>query len=210
MTGQNSYDPEVQAMRLAAERGDWNSWGDATTALLLHLPSSHSVRLARDFVARRLPAFERQQPGVHWPRELLEAVTEEGVPHSDSRWSFEDEFSGPGGASFKKAMESLWIASLRRQDARQCAAELVHALSEAIMAEMVEHWGSRHPDEWNLWHQLVWSEEDNRRMFELQLAMMKDPDVKRLERTGCLEVADLLEMALRERARSPEGPKRHP
>src|SRR5687767_3308862 len=134
MNDQSSHDQGVQALRLAAERGDWNSWGDATAALLLHLPPSHSVRLTRDFVARRLPAFERQQPGVLWPRELLEVVTGEGATSDGSRWSFEDEFPGPGSTSFKKAVESLWIASLRRGDAQQCAGELVKALSEALMA----------------------------------------------------------------------------
>ncbi len=196
-------------MRVAAERRDWNSWGDATAALLLHLPSSHSVRLTRDFVARRLPAFERQQPGVHWPRELLDRVTEEDATSNGRRWPFEEEFPGPGGASFKKAVESLWIASLRKADAQQCAAELVKALSEAIMAEMVEHWGSRHPKDWNLWYQLVWSEEDDQRMIEIQIAMMTDPDVKGLERAGWLEVADLLEAALRESDGATDEPERH-
>ncbi len=196
MNDQNSLEQALQTLQLVAERGDWNSSRDATEALLLRLPTSHAVRLTRDFVARRLPAFERHQPGVHWPRELLEAVTEEGSASSGRRWSFGDNFPGPGSASFANAVECLWRASLRREDARQCAAELVEALSGAIMAERSEHWGSRHPEEWARWYQLAWSEEDNRRMTEIQLEMMRDPDVKRLERAGWLEVADRLEAAL--------------
>ena len=208
MNDQNSLEQGIQAMRLAAERGDWNSCRNATEALLLRLPTSHAVRLTRDFVASRFPSFERQQPGVHWPRELLEVVTQEDSASEEKSWP-DDEFPGPGGNSFAKALESLWIASLRRQDARQCAAELVGALSRAIMTEKVEHWGSRHPKEWALWYQLVWSEEDDRRKTEIQLAMMTDPDVKRLGRAGWLEVADRLEAALRESAGSSGGSVHH-
>jgi hypothetical protein len=202
MKDQNSLEQGIQAMRLVAERGDWNSSRDATEALLLRLPTSHAVRLTRDFVARRLPVFERQQPGVHWPRELLEVVTEEGSASSGRSWSFGDNFPGPGSASFANAVECLWRASLRREDALQCAAELVDALSGAIMAERSEHWGARHPKEWALWYQLAWSGDNNRRTTEIQIAMMRDPDVKRLERAGWLEVADRLEAALRESAGS--------
>ena len=209
MNDQNSLEQGLQTLRLVAERGDWNSSRDATEALLLHLPTSHAVRLTRDFVARRLTAFERHEPGVRWPRDLLEVVTEEGSASSERSWSFGDNFPGPGSANFGNAVESLWIANLRREDARQCVAELVDALSGAIMAEGTEHWGARHPKEWALWYQLAWSGDNDRRKTEIVIAMARDPDAKRLERAGWLEVADQLEAALRESAGSSGGSERH-
>ena len=191
-------------MRLAAERADWNSCADATKPLLLQLPPLQAVRLTRDFVASRLPAFERQQPGVHWPRNLLKAVTEEAPDSNEGAWQFEDEFTGPGGNNFAKAVESLWIASLL-EDEQQRAAELMNALSEAIMTERVEHWGSRYPKEWSLWYQLVWSEEDDRLKTEIQISMLRNPEVMRLGRAGWLEVADRLEAALHQSSGSSGG-----
>ncbi len=212
MNDQNSLEQGLQALRLVAERGDWNSSRDATEALLLRLPTSHAVRLTRDFIAHRLSVFERQQPGAHWPRELLEVVTEEGSASSGRRWSFGDNFPGPGSANFANAVESLWIAHLRREDARQCVAELVSALSGAIVAEGSEHWGARHPKEWALWYQLAWSGDNDRRKTEILIALARDPDVKRLERAGWLEVADRLEAALAAPAllQAPSGKKEGP
>lgn len=203
MNDQNSLEPDVQALRVAAERGDPNACRAATEALLRRLRTDDAVRLTRDFVSRRLPAFERQQPGVHWPRELLETVTREDSFSEERSWP-DDEFPGPGGNSFAKAVESLWSASLRMENVQQCIAELVNALSWAIMAEKVEHWGSRHPREWALWYELVWRDDDDPRKTDIMMAMAADPDVKRLARAGWLEVADRLEAELRATAGSAE------
>ena len=196
MNEKNPLEQDVQALRLAAQAGDWDSCRNATQALLMRLPTHHAIRLTRDFVARRLPAFERQQPAVHWPRELLELVTAEAPASGERRWP-DDEFPGPGGNSFAKAVDSLWNANLRREDARQCTAELVDSLSRSIMAETDEHWGSSHPAEWALWYQLVWSDDYDPRMTAIQRAMASDPEVNRLGRAAWLELADQLEAALR-------------
>jgi hypothetical protein len=200
MDDQNSVEEALQAARLAAEEGDWNAWRAAIEPLLLRLPTSHAVRFTRDFVARRLPVFERHQPGMSWVREVLEALTHpEEAASSGREWPFWEDSTGPGGASFANAVESLWIANQRRGDTRQCTAELMDALGRAVMAEAIEPWGASHPEEWALRRELAMAEELDQRMrgYEIQLAMMSDPDVKRRERAGLLEVADLLEAALR-------------
>jgi hypothetical protein len=76
------------------------------------------------------------------------------------------------------------------------------------MAEAIEPWGANHPKEWALWYELALSGEDNERMNEIQLARATDPDVQSRKRAGLLEVADLLEAALREGASSSGAPGR--
>jgi hypothetical protein len=209
MDDQNSVEQFLQAARRAAEQGDWNAWRAAIEPLLLRLPTSHAVRLTRDFVARRLPVFERHQPGVSWLREVLEALTHpEGSASNGRKWPFWEDFPGPGSGNFANAVESLWIANQRREDAQRCTAELVDALSDAIMAEAIEPWGARHPEEWALWYQLAWTGEDNPRKHEIAFARASDPDVRGRERASWLEVADLLEAALREGAGSSGGAAR--
>jgi hypothetical protein len=198
MDEQRPHEQVTHALQSAAERSGWNECRDATEALLCRMPTSRAVLLSRDFVARRLSSFERQQPGVAWPRELLEAIEAESSSRRGKTWPEEDEYPGPGGNSFKKALESLWSASLRMEDARQCTAELVDAISRAIIAEYVEHWGSRHPKEWALWYELALSGKSDPRMTDIQLAMVRDPDVKKLVRAAWFEVADRLEAELRE------------
>jgi hypothetical protein len=197
MGEQSSLGQEVQALQLLAERGDWNACRAATEALLLRLPASHAVRLTRDFLERRLPAFERQQPGVLWPRELLALAEGTGPSASNRVWPFEDEFPGPGANGFTKALECLWLANQRMTDVKRCVAELVDAISDAILAETSEHWGSRHPEEWAIWYRLASSFESSPRTADIQLAKMRDPDVKRLKRAAWLELAGSLEAALR-------------
>jgi hypothetical protein len=211
MDDQSSVEETLQAARLGAEQGDWNAWRAAIEPLLLRLPTSHAVRFTRDFVARRLPVFERHQPGMSWVREVLEALTHpEDAASSGREWPFWEDSTGPGGASFANAVESLWIANQRREDARRCTAELMDALSGAVMAEALEPWGASHPEEWALMHELAMAGEGDQRqrMYEIQLAMMSDPDVKSRKRAGLLEVADLLEAALREGASSQGGAER--
>jgi hypothetical protein len=175
-------------LRLAAERGDWSGCRDATEALLRRLPTGDAVRLTRDFVARRLPVFERQQPGVSWPRELLEAVGDKDA--ASRRWPEEDEFPAPGGNSFTKAVESLWSASLRMEDAQGCVGELMSALGRAILAESTEDWGARHPEEWALWYRLAMEGNADPRKGRIMGALVRDPDVKRLERAAWMEAVD--------------------
>jgi hypothetical protein len=192
MDEQHSLEQDVQALRLAAEQGDWNACRNATEKLLVRLPTIHAVRFVRDFVLCRLPVFERQHPGVSWPRGLLELVGEEEPIGRDKTWPGEDEFSGPGANSFAKAVESLWNAWLRTEDARQCIPELVSAISRAIMAERVEYWGARHSQKWALWYQLALNGDSDPRITEILTAMASDPDVKRLQRKAWQEVADKL------------------
>jgi len=209
MDDQDSVEEALQAARLAAEQGDWNAWRAAIEPLMLRLPTSHAVRLTRDFVARRLPVFERHQPGMSWVREVLEALTRpEDSASSGRKWPFWEDSTGPGGANFANAVESLWIANQRSGDARRCTAELVDALSDAIMAEAIEPWGASHPEEWALWYEPGLSGEDNQRKHEIAFARARDPGVKSRERAGWLEVADLLEAALREGANSSSGSER--
>ncbi len=198
MSDQSSFTQEVHALRVASERRDWNSCRDAVEALLLRLPTSHAVRLTRDFVARRLSVFERQQPGVHWPREFIESVGEGGPLGIERAWpEEEDDFPSPGANSFTSAVESLWKANRLMENPRQCVLELVNALSGVIIAEEDEHWGSRHPEEWALWYQLALSGESDPRKSSIRIAIATDPEVKWLERAAWLGLADQLEAALR-------------
>ncbi|MFL5350563.1 MAG: hypothetical protein ACJ8AT_37810 [Hyalangium sp.] len=198
MTVPSSSNEELRVLRLAADRGDWNGCRTASEKLLLRITCRHAVGLIREQVARRLPAFERHHPNVHWPREFIESTDAEPA-HIARTWpETEDEFRGPGGNNFTSAVEALWKASRLTNDERQCTLGLVDALAGAIMAESTEHWGSRHPKEWALWYQLSRAGEDDPRIIDIQLTMRRDSEVKSIERTAWLEAADQLEAALRE------------
>jgi hypothetical protein len=198
MTEPSSSHEDLSALRLAAERQDWNGCRAALEKLLLRLPSRRALRLIRDQLMRRLPFFERHQPNVHWPREFIESI-DGAASQTERTWpEAEDDFASPGANNFTSAVEALWKASRLTLDEQRCASELVNAFSGAVMAESTEHWGSRHPEQWALWHQLAMEGEGDPRMTDIQLSMRRDPQLKSLEHTAWLEVANQLEAALQE------------
>jgi hypothetical protein len=198
MSTSASGDELLRALRRAAERRDRNGCWSATQKLLRRLSENSALTLSRDFLARRLPLFERHQPGVHWPREFIESVSETGMAQGDRLWpEEEDDFPGPGANTFTSAVEALWKASRFRADAQRRNELLADALVGAVNAERLEHWGSRHPETWALWYQLASTGLNDPRIVEIQLTIMKDPEAVRIENEAWLEAIQLFEDRLK-------------
>jgi hypothetical protein len=188
---------ELRALRLAAERGDVNGCWDASQKLLRQLPVRRALQEVCDFVTRRLPVFERHQPGVHWPRTFIKSICEKGSTAHGGTWpESEDDFPGPGANNFTRAVEALWKASRRVEDEHRLATLLADALAEAIGAQRLESWGARHPEAWARWYQLAKSGGNDVSRFEVLLAIKRDPEAIRIEKEAWLEVAQLMEEAL--------------
>jgi hypothetical protein len=192
-----SSEEEFQALRTAAVRGDVNGCSDATQKLLGRLPADRALRLVRGFVARRLPLFERHQPGVRWPREFIESISETGSVEDGRRWpEAEDDFPGPGANSFTTAVEALWKASHLQADERRRSEFLTTAIERAVGAERLESWGSRHPEAWARWYQLASTGSDDMSQYDTLLTIKRDPEVVRVQRAAWLEFAQILEEEL--------------
>jgi hypothetical protein len=188
---------DLDALRLAAERQDRNACWNATWKLLHGLPARLALQLTQGFVARRLPSFERHQPGVSWPREFIESIFETGTSAASRAWpEAEDDFAGPGANSFTSAVEALWKASRSAEDEQRRSELLADAIVGAINAERLEHWGSQHPDVWALWYQLASTGLNDPRTTEIQITIMKDPGAMRVERAAWSEAIQYLEEAL--------------
>jgi hypothetical protein len=203
MSEPQSLEAEFQALHLAAERFDRNGCWEATRQLLRRLPAHRALLLVRKFVTRRLPIFEHHQPGVHWPREFVDASSEIGSADGRTWPEAEDDFPGPGANSFISAVEAVWKASLSTQDEQRRSELLADALVGALNAERTEHWGARHPETWALWYQLASTGLEDPRIVRIQIAIMKDPEARRIEREAWLEAAQLLKEALTTPAREP-------
>ena len=192
-----SAEEELQALRLAAERGDVNGCWDATQKLLRRMPPSQALRLVRDFVAGRLPIFERHQPGVHWPRQFIESVSERGSTDDGRSWpEVEDDFPGPGANNFTRAVEALWKAGQLVGDVQRLGELLADAMVGAVIAEQLEHWGALHPEAWTRWYQLAASGSDDMSQYDTLLAIKRDPGAARVAHAAWLEAAKSLEEAL--------------
>jgi hypothetical protein len=205
MSEPQSAERELQALRLAAERRDRNGCWEATQKLLRRLPVHLALPLVRDFVCRRVPAFERHQPGVRWPRAFIEAVSETGLADEGRPWpEAESDFPGPGANSFIRAVEALREACRFIEDEQRRSQLLAKAMERALNAERLEHWGARHPEIWARWYQLASTGLEDPRLVEIQLTIMKDSEAMRVEREAWSEAAQRLEEALSVSSRSPQ------
>lgn len=198
MTQFNSVDGDILALRRAGDMGDWNSCLDATRRLLSRLPAKEALGLIKNQVAARLPGFEYHQPGVTWPRELIETVIEAGTPDGWC-WPDDDEFPGPGANNFISAVEHLWRASQNEDDNEKRIGCLVRAVASAIMAEKLEKWGTRHFEQWQRWYKQALDQDERMVQLRLQEQMVFGSEGTEIGRKAWLEVADALEIALRDR-----------
>jgi hypothetical protein len=201
MMEQEAPRAELHALRHAATHGDWNRCLEAAEALLRRLPPEQALELVRRQVECRLPGFERHQPGVSWPRELLTTLRVASPSGESERdWPWESsEFPGPGANSFLRALENLYQARHLPADEPRRITALGEALSTAIMAEATEAWGAQHPDRWAFWYENALADAptlDTERTKVLS-DMARAPETVRLKREGWHAVADQLAEALR-------------
>ena len=204
MSKPQSTEEELQALRRAAELGDVNGCWDATQKLLRRLPAHLALRLVREFVTRRLPLFERHQPGVHWPRQFIESVPETGSADDRTTWpEAEDDFPGPGANNFIGSVEALWKAGRLVDDVQRRNELLADAIVGVAIAEQFEHWGAQHPDAWANWYQLAASGSDDPSQYHTLITIKKDPEAAAVQRAAWLELAECLAEALNTSATEP-------
>lgn len=196
MGEQESPEGALRALRRAADERDWNGCRDATGKLLSRLVPPAAFELTLRQVERRLPAFERHQSGVTWPRDLMESLrVARPSDETEARWPAEDDFPGPGANNLTSALEALWQARQLPAGEPRRGETLVDAISGAILAEMIEAWGARHPEQWARWYQLSYEDFDPE-LGRIQDTLMRAPETARIERAAWLEVADRLAEAL--------------
>lgn len=194
----DSAEAELRDLRRAAEQGDWNGCCEAVERLLSRLSPERALELARQQLERRLPGFERHQPGVTWPRDVLDSLRAPDASGAGGRkWPWEnDEFPGPGANSFIRGVDALWQARRLASNETRRIEVLLEAIQAAIKAEKNEAWGARHPELWAYWYESLGTGEADPKRGRIQDAMGQDPETVRLQREAWHEVADRLAEAL--------------
>lgn len=185
----------MATLRDAARDRDWNVGCEVLEALLPRLPVPTMLRLAHDEVRRRLPAFERHHPHMHWPRVWLDALLS-GEPFTFDEATPEvlEEAPGPGGNNFTEAVQQLALAAAA--DSGKRVKHTVEAISGAIMAESTEVGGSKYRDLWDLWFQDMLNHEEKHKYWWVLSKINNDPDVAAAETAAWSRLADELAAAL--------------
>lgn len=192
----HGQDPDLLALQQAAERREWDSCRFVTRRLLARLPLQQAVALTWEQVARRLPAFERHQPGVTWPRQFIESLSAGG---GGEGWTWPEDdgpFPGPGANTFIEAVYDLWQAARVLTGREERLEGMVDAISRVIRVDVAEDWGARHPEQWSLWYRSALSEEPSAEAQDILLEMSTTPEALHLERQGWRDVAASCAQAL--------------
>ncbi len=135
----------MEAIRRAAESGDWNRTAPALDRALACVEPGSLLVLAEGVLRDQLPTFEHHHPGAEWPRRALDGL-ETGLG---------PEFTGPGGSSFAKAVEDWLEAVSHQMEPHRCRELIASCLRGAIMAAMCAVWGAKYPEAWERWYTLV-------------------------------------------------------
>lgn len=198
MSERESVEVELRELRSGVDQRGSDACREATAKLLRRMSPTQALEVARQQVERSLPAFERHQPGVTWPRDFLESLRVSDPLGEDGYvWPWEnDEFAGPGANNFIAGLDALWRARRLPGDDSQRWELLVDAINNAVLAEMVEAWGARHPEEWRHWLWRGPDYESHPDRGRIQATMMTAPETLRLKREGWLYTADRLAEAL--------------
>lgn len=197
MSERDAVEAELRELGSGVDQQGSDACRKATSKLLRRLSSAQALEVARQQVERSLPAFERHQPGVTWPRDFLESLrVPDPLGEGGREWPWrEDEFAGPGANNFIKALNNVWEAR-QLEDGPRRLEMLVDAINDAVLSEMVEAWGARHPEEWRRWLWRGPDYESHPDRGRIQATMMTAPETLRLKRAGWLYTADRLAEAL--------------
>jgi hypothetical protein len=149
------------------------------------------LAFAVEQVAFRLPLFERHHAAAAWPRAWLAGLAAHETLEAGDLAVLEQEYSGPGGGSFVKAMEALRETSMASTPAAR-ALSATDAIAEAIMSEVMEAGGTEHPDLWSRWYtEAIAGAEPTDPL--LLARIFEEPKAADIDRAGWRSVADALE-----------------
>lgn len=211
MAGAGNSQEELEKLRSAAESGDSETCADVIPLLFTHIDAHVAIQFvvaqAQDF----LPTFEKQNPEITWPREVILAVEKlEPINVTDPKFRFfeesrVDDSNGipiPSALPFVNAMECLRFVPQRYHDRdkqewyEQGALDVGMAFFNIVEAQMWSDWAAAAPSEY-LTYWTGRGDEATLDEYVQSLEIFRESaDRKRCHRTRFLAAADELEKLL--------------
>lgn len=124
---------------------DWGSILDGYFRLLYGLPIKIQIGIACFMMYRYLPIFEKNQPEITWPRQLLKNV---------AKWVEENErcipdygtFQFPADSAFRSSFDGLLDAYYYRTNPYKLTSGCIYAIQFAINARRSNVWAADDPE----------------------------------------------------------------
>ena len=124
---------------------DWGAILDGYFRLLYGLPIELQIRLSCFMMFRYLPIFEKNEPEIKWPRQLLDNV---------AKWLEENErcipdygtFHYPADSAFRSSFDGLVDAYYYRTNPYKLTSGCIYAIQFAINARRSNVWAADDPE----------------------------------------------------------------
>jgi len=181
---------ELKVLREAASRQHWRLCFEISEPIFRSVGYPACLKVPLHFVESYLEKFKHHNPSEHWPDIRIQALKDfmlKPPPPLDAWWEWwdiplpeakdEKRYPTPGSNEFVRSLERLWRIPINTDDLEHCTMLAKQATQEIFAANLVELWGSTHPELWeqvrkeNYWafRELRTNEEGHRLHGELWL-----------------------------------------
>ena len=101
------FQPDIAALRIAAQQREWNTLQDTLKRLLTLLEPLLGLEIAAVRVHQHLPRFQHYYPEAGWVRELVLGVVSYAIAPKDLPVHAVTQFPSPGCGNYVSAVLDL-------------------------------------------------------------------------------------------------------
>lgn len=195
------YQPDLAALRMAAQQREWNTLQDTLKRLLALMEPLAGVEIAAIRLHQHLPRFEAYYPEAGWVRQLLLTVVSYGSAPNDLPAHAVNQFPSPGCGNFVSAVLDLARAMQTGVSPFERYSYLTNAVASGVLAELMDGYYRQHMDEWTRLNAEVDSVNSATGLTvrqELTMRFWMDDDVAERDTMAWLEIADAVAGKLNE------------
>ena len=129
---------------------NWNLCTQQCFRVLYGLPATLQIELASYMMYRYLPIFEKQQPDIIWPRQLLSDVGK-WVEQFDRSVPDIEALDFSANVSYSLSFDAILVAYSHRNHPFALTSASACAVESAIHARRSNVWGADDPEAVELW-----------------------------------------------------------
>lgn len=186
----------LDQLRRAAEARDPERCQFLLKSLFMEMDFYHALAVVIERAQSFLETFELYHSDGGFARQILMQMVNTGTAPARLPPEAMQDLDFPGGSNYMKALSDLAHA-LQQGPLPPRIGYLVSATVNAIMAELVEHYYGRRPDDWTL----VREQPTEPRAHKIAYAFWTDEEVALLDTDHWLQVADSIEQHRRRQYR---------
>lgn len=142
------YQPDIEALRLAAQQREWNNLQDTLKRLLALLEPLAGTEIAAIRIHDHLPRFEYYYPEAGWVRQLVLTVVSYASAPGDLPVHAVNQFPSPGCGNFVSAVLDLARTVQPGVSPFERYSYITSAIANTLLAELMDFYYSEHEDEW--------------------------------------------------------------